>query len=77
MIKDKKGSENFVVNYLSRLVNTKVTNTQSELQEEFPNEKLMMVKERPWFADITNFKATRVIPEDFNWHQKNKFLRDA
>ena len=77
VIKDKKGSENFVADHLSRLVNTEVTNTQSEVQEEFPDEKLMMVQERPWFADMANFKAAGVIPEDFNWHQKRKFLKDA
>jgi len=37
----------------------------------------MMVQERPWFANMANFKAAGVIPEDFNWHQKKKFLRDA
>jgi len=31
VIKDKKGSENFVADHLSRLVNTEVTNTQSEV----------------------------------------------
>ena len=77
VIKDKWGSENFVADHLSKLVNTKVTNTQSEVQEEFPDEKLMMVQERPWFVDMANFKAAGVILEVFNWHQKKKFLRDA
>nr|KYP56916.1 Pol polyprotein [Cajanus cajan] len=36
-----------------------------------------MVQERPWFADLENFKAAGVILEDFTWHQKKKFLRDA
>uniref|UniRef100_A0A151UG43 Integrase zinc-binding domain-containing protein n=1 Tax=Cajanus cajan TaxID=3821 RepID=A0A151UG43_CAJCA len=36
-----------------------------------------MVQERPWFADLANFKAAGVILEDFTWHQKKKFLRDA
>lgn len=75
VIRDKKGKENFVADHLSRLVNNEVTNTQSEVQEEFPDEKLMMVHERPWFADMANFKAAGVIHEDFNWHQR--FLRDA
>ena len=37
----------------------------------------MMVRERPWFANLANFKATGFIPEDFNAQQKKKFLRDA
>ncbi|XP_019420739.1 PREDICTED: uncharacterized protein LOC109330927 [Lupinus angustifolius] len=45
--------------------------------EGFLDEKLLMIQERPLFFDIADFKATEVIPDDFNWHQKNKFLRDS
>ena len=37
----------------------------------------MMIQERPWFADMANFKVVGLIPEDFNWKQKKKFLWDA
>ena len=43
-IRDKKGSENFVSNHLSRLENEKVNNTSKEIQENFPNEQLMIVE---------------------------------
>jgi hypothetical protein len=76
-IKDKKGSKNLVADHLSRLVNNEVTQQEKEVLEEFPDEKLLMVQERPWFADMANYKATGLIPEDFNWQQKKKFLRDA
>nr|KYP32913.1 Retrovirus-related Pol polyprotein from transposon 17.6 [Cajanus cajan] len=76
-IKDKSGKENLVADHLSRLVNDEVTMKEREIMEEFLDEKLLMVQERPWFADLANFKVTRVIPEDFTWHQKKKFLRDA
>nr|KYP51625.1 Retrovirus-related Pol polyprotein from transposon 17.6 [Cajanus cajan] len=76
-IKDKSDKENLVADHLSRLVNDEVTMKEREILEEFPNEKLLMVQERPWFADLANFKAFGVIPEDFTWHQKKKFLRDA
>ncbi|XP_019457606.1 PREDICTED: uncharacterized protein LOC109357993 [Lupinus angustifolius] len=76
-IKDKKGSENCVEDHLSRLVNQEVIVTESEVVEEFPDEKLIMVQERPWFADMTNLKAIGVIPKELSWHQKRRFLRES
>ncbi|XP_019462960.1 PREDICTED: uncharacterized protein LOC109361886 [Lupinus angustifolius] len=77
VIKDKKGSENCVADHLSRLVNQKVTEKESEEVEEFLDEKLLSIQERTWFADMANFKAAWVLPEEFTWHQKRKFLRDS
>jgi len=31
--------------------------------DEFPNAKLLIVQERPWFADMANFKVVGIIPE--------------
>nr|KYP44101.1 Transposon Ty3-I Gag-Pol polyprotein [Cajanus cajan] len=76
-IKDKKGCENNVADHLSRLVNNEVTTLEPELSEEFPDEKLLSIQERPWFADMANFKAAGVILEDLNWHQRKKMLNDA
>ncbi|XP_058755822.1 uncharacterized protein LOC131629041 [Vicia villosa] len=76
-VRDKKGSENMVADHLSRLVNTEVTKFESEVKEEFPDEKLFMVQVRPWFADMANHKAIGWIPEDLTWNQKWKFLSDA
>ena len=57
VIRDKKGSENVVANHLSRLVNEEVTLKEVEIIDEFPDEALFKINERPWFADMTNFKA--------------------
>nr|KYP49928.1 Retrovirus-related Pol polyprotein from transposon 17.6 [Cajanus cajan] len=76
-IKDKIGKQNLVVDHLSRLINDEVTMKEREILEEFPDEKLLMVQERPWFVDLANFKAAGVIHGDFTWHQKKKFLHDA
>ena len=65
VIKDKKGSENNVADHLSRLTNEEVTWKESEVEEKFPDEELFMIKERPWFANMANFKAAGIIPEDF------------
>nr|KYP72302.1 Retrovirus-related Pol polyprotein from transposon 17.6 [Cajanus cajan] len=51
-IKDKKGSENLVADHLSRLVNEEVTCKEGEIKDEFPDEALLLVQERPWFADM-------------------------
>uniref|UniRef100_A0A151UHL8 Retrovirus-related Pol polyprotein from transposon 17.6 n=1 Tax=Cajanus cajan TaxID=3821 RepID=A0A151UHL8_CAJCA len=76
-IKDKKGCENHVADHLSRLVNEEVTSQKEEILEEFPDEKLFVVRERPWFADMANYKAAGVVPEEYNWHQRKKFFRDS
>ncbi|KAK2359233.1 hypothetical protein QL285_084625 [Trifolium repens] len=76
-IRDKKGTENLVADHLSRLVNNEVTEHEREVLEEFPDEKLLMVQERPWFADLANYKVSGLIPDDFNWHQKKRFIREA
>ena len=47
-IKDKKGAENLVADHLSRLMNKEVTRNEPEVLEEFPDEKLLAIKERPW-----------------------------
>ena len=74
-IKDKKETENHVADHLSRLDNEKVTARESEVIDEFPDEKLLVVQERPWFA--SNFKAAGIIPETMDWQQRRKFLKDS
>jgi len=56
-IKDKKDCENQVVDHLSRLVNEEITRAKAEILTEFPDEKILAIQERPWFADLANFKA--------------------
>ena len=66
-----------VTDHLSRLVNEEVTLKELEIRDEFPDESLVMVNERPWFADLANFKAAGIIPKDLTWRQRKKFLHDA
>ena len=67
VIWEKKGSKNVVAYHLSRLVNEEVTLKEAEVRDEFPDESLFLVSERPWFADMANFKAAGIIPKDLNW----------
>ena len=77
VIKDKKGSENVVADHLSQLKNEEVTKEEPKVRREFPDEFLLQVTIRPWFADVTNYKATGIIPEELNWSQQKKFLHNA
>ena len=54
-----------------------VTTQGPDILEEFPDEKLLLITERPWFAEMENFKAAGVIPDDYTWQQKKKFLKDS
>ena len=61
-IKDKKGTENLVVDHLSRLEGTR---DDVLVNDEFPDEKLFTVEDKravPWFADYVNYLVAKVIP---------------
>ena len=63
-IKDKKAVENVVVDHLSRL--TIAHNTHNPpINDEFPEESLLLVENTPWYAHIANFLATGEIPVDW------------
>lgn len=53
-------------------MNDEITIKESEVVDEFPDEKLLMIQERPWFFDLANHKATSWIPEDLNFHERKK-----
>lgn len=42
---------------------------------EFPNEQLFAISGRSWFADITNFKAGNLIPNNLSQQHKKNFLK--
>ncbi|XP_014524457.1 uncharacterized protein LOC106780674 [Vigna radiata var. radiata] len=75
--KDKKGSENVIADHLSRLLNTEVTDKEGEIKGEFIDERLMLIQQSPWFADIANFKAAGILLDDLTWQQKKKFIHDS
>lgn len=37
----------------------------------------MEINERPWFADMENYKATKVVIEEYTWHQRKHFYKEA
>ena len=71
-IRDKKGVENVVTDHLSRL--TIAHNTHKPpINDEFPEESLLLVENTPWYAHFANYLATGELPA--NWKtQDMKFF---
>ena len=55
-IRDKRGIENVVVDYLSRIPNAPII--QTPINEDFPNEHILAIFKEPWYANIVNYQAT-------------------
>ena len=63
-IRDKKGVENVMADHLSRL--TIAHNTHNPpINDEFPEESLLLVEKAPWYAHIANFLVTGDLPADW------------
>ena len=73
LIKDKKGVENVVADHLSRL--TIAHNTRNPpINDEFPEESLLLVENAPWYAHNANFLATGEIPIEWKAQDKKFFF---
>ncbi|KAL6333169.1 hypothetical protein AAG906_028352 [Vitis piasezkii] len=60
-IKDKKGVENVVADHLSRLAIAH--NSHSfPINDDFPEESLMLIEATPWYAHIANYLVTGEVP---------------
>ena len=61
-IKDKKGTENLVVDHLSRLEGS---SKEIHINDDLPNEQLLAIediKPIPWFADYVKYLVARILP---------------
>ena len=73
-IKVKKGTENLVAGHLSRLEGA---SDEVHVNDDFPNEQLLAIEDKrvvPWFADYVNYLVAKVIPPEFSYQQKKRFL---
>ena len=59
-IKDKKGVENMVADYLSRIPNAPMKTIP--INENFPDEHIPVMCKELQYADIANYLATRQTP---------------
>ena len=71
-IKDKKGVENVVADHPSRL--TIAHDSYSPpINDEFPEESLLLIENAPWYAHIANYLATGEVPVEWKAQDK-KYL---
>ena len=72
-IKDKKGSNNVIVDHLSRLEKLTAKEGVTKIEENFPDEQLFQVSVLlPWYADIVNYLARGIMPPNFSYQEKRK-----
>ena len=65
--------ENVVADHLSRL--TIGHNTHNPpINDEFPEESLLLVEKAPWYAHIANYLATGELPTDWKAQDKKFFF---
>nr|GEW93018.1 reverse transcriptase domain-containing protein [Tanacetum cinerariifolium] len=80
IICDKKGTENFTADHLSRLENPyKDVFENKDINEHFRLETLGKISSEstPWFADFANFHAGNFIVKRMSSQQKKKFFKDV
>ena len=66
-IKDKKGTENLVVDHLSLLERH---SEEVKINDDFLDEQLLVIediKPVPWFSNYVNYLVSKVIPPEFNY----------
>ena len=72
-INDKKGCDNVIADYLSRVEKPVVQEEEREIAEKFPDEQLFKLSlQSPWYADFVNFLACGTMPPEFSYQQKKK-----
>ncbi|XP_062093980.1 uncharacterized protein LOC133800013 [Humulus lupulus] len=78
-IRDRKGTENQVVDHLSRLEAGSEKQNEGPMKETFPDEQLLVVNQTttPWYADFVNYLVSGLQPPDLNRQQLKKFFHDA
>ena len=66
-IRDKKGSENVVVDHFSRLELSEQRD-RACIQKMFLDEQLMRVEATmPWYADYVNYLACKLLPPNLSF----------
>ena len=77
-IKEKKGSDNVIVDYLSRLEKNTEKEKETEIEKKFPDEQLFLLSvQTPWYANIVNYLACVVVPPQFSYQQRRKLRTNS
>ncbi|XP_069154458.1 uncharacterized protein [Solanum lycopersicum] len=80
-VKDRKGTENQVVDHLSQLDDGAMPQLgeKTEIDDTFPTEHVLVASQDliPWFADFANYLASDIVPSDLFFYQRKKFMHDV
>ena len=71
-IRDKKGIENVIADHLSRIPNSPCN--ELPINDNFPDEQLLVAFREPWFADIVNYLVTNQTPSHWSKQEIYRFL---
>ena len=67
-IKDKVGSDNVIVDHLSRIEKPTEDKRGTEIEENFPDEQLFQViVQSPWYADLVNYLAYGIMAPELTY----------
>ena len=72
-IKDKKGVENVVADHLSRLA-IAYNSHGLPINDDFPDESLMLVEVAPWYAHIATYLVIGEVPSEWKTQDKKHFF---
>ena len=77
-MKDEKGTENQVVDHLSRLEDEAMMKLgeKAEIDNNFPDEHVLAASQDviPWFVDFVNYLASDIVPPDLSFDQIKIFM---
>ncbi|KAJ9675844.1 hypothetical protein PVL29_024678 [Vitis rotundifolia] len=72
-IKDKKGVENVVADHLSRLAISHNSH-RLPINDDFPEESLMLLEDAPWYAHIANYLVTGEVLSEWKTQDRKHFF---
>ncbi|KAL6343015.1 hypothetical protein AAG906_017035 [Vitis piasezkii] len=72
-LKDKKGVENVVADHLSRLAIAHNSHVLP-INDDFPEESLMLLEKTPWYAHIANYLVIGKVPSEWKAQDRKHFF---
>ncbi|RVW58146.1 Retrovirus-related Pol polyprotein from transposon opus [Vitis vinifera] len=72
-IRDKKGVKNVVADHLSRLAIAHNSHVLP-INDDFPEESLMLLENTPWYAHISNYLVTSEVPSEWKAQDRKHFF---
>ena len=78
---DIKWTDNQVADHLSHLEDEAMRELgdKNEIDDTFPDEHVLATSQDliPWLLDFAKYLANDIVPPDFSFHQRKKFMYDV